>query len=373
MKSRVLKHFVLLILLFNIAGCKKTNTDILYDRNYIDEIKAARRDAAFYRIQNFIPGLNVAIAKQGKIIYSEGFGRASEDLGVPATRSTKFRIGQISEVFTALIYHLLIEDGILHPDSTVQTYYPDFPEKAFRLPVRHLVQHTSGIREPGNAEENSSGINVSIKKGIDNFISDTLVVPPGTFQLPSMFNYNLLGAIMEESTGLSFNDILKKYVTDTLGLENTVIDNPFPFIKDRSDCFDYNFIAQVVHATFFDMRYRAPSEGLLSTAEDLVKFGNALLYSDYLSENIKATLFEPVVLDNKMEAQMTNGWIILNDNPGHRVYGKNGNITGGSAALLIFPDEELVVACAANLPTASTDLPVFHMASHFLQDVDPEQ
>ncbi len=373
MKSNVLKSIVLLVLLFNLQGCRNNDSDISYDRGYVNEIKAARKDISFYMTRNFIPGANVAVAQKGNIIYSQGFGLASKDLEVPARRSTKFRIGEVSETFTALLYHILVANGTLHPDSTVQSYYPQFPKKKYKLPIRHLVQQTSGLREPTLKEEDWRGLNIPIKKGIENFQNDTLIVPPGSFQIPSMFNYNLLGAIMEETTGLFFHNLLEKYVTDTLGLENTQVDNPFAVIKGRSDYFDHNFVAQVVHATFRDMRYRAPSEGLLSSAEDLVKFGNALLYSGNIPDEIRDKLFEPVVLENNMPARMTNGWVLLEDRSGKKFYGKSGNVTGGSASLLIFPENELVVAFACNLNSISEDLPVFRVAGHFLLDEEPRQ
>jgi CubicO group peptidase (beta-lactamase class C family) len=128
----------------------------------------------------------------------------------------------------------------------------------------------------------------------------------------------------------------------------------------------------VVHATTRDMRFRAPSEGLLSNAEDLVKFGNALLYSDYFSEKIKARLFEPVLLYNDIPSNMANGWLLMEDENGRKIYGRSGTVTGGGAALLVYPEEELVVACAVNLGAFSDDYPVFSMAQHFLPKVEEQ-
>ena len=243
--------------------------------------------------RNMVPGATVAVAKGGRIIYSEGMGLASTDLEVPATRSTKFRIGEISEVFTSLLYHKLVEDGILHPDSSVESYLPDFPSKQYELQLRHLVSQTSGIREPSTEEQEWRGLNVSIEKGLENLVNDSLVAPPGTYQIPSMFNYNLLGLVMEEATGQQFPSLIETYITDTLGLEHTLVENPFATIKGRASYFDHNFIAQVVPAIFRDLRHRAPAEGIMSNAEDLVKFGNAILFSDYISDDIRNSLFEP--------------------------------------------------------------------------------
>jgi len=370
MVKKILRYSVLFVILFSHSTCKKNKTEVLYDRTYVKEIKAARKDAVFYLTRNFVPGGTFAIAKAGKIIYSEGMGLASEDLEVPVTRNTKFRIGQVSELFTNLIYQKMVEDGTLHPDSVVQHYYPDFPEKQFKLPLRHLADHTSGIREPNGEEKDWRGLNVTMQAGIDNFKADSLVFTPGMYLVPHMYDYNLLGVIMEKVTGKNFSTVLKQFVTDTLNLENTVTDNPFISIKGRSVFYDHNFIAQKVNATTRDMRFRSPSEGLLSNAEDLVKFGNALLYSDYFSDEIKARLFEPVTLYNAVPSNMANGWILMEDREGRTIYGRSGTVTGGGAALLVYPEEELVVACAVNLGAISDDYPVFTMAQHFLPQTD---
>lgn len=370
--KKLIQLTVLLVLFFSLTHCEKNKADLLYDKKYVKEIKAARKDAAFYMARNFVPGGTFAIAREGKIIYSEGMGQASEDLEVPADRNTKFRIGQVSEMLTNLIYQKMVEEGTLHPDSSVQSYLPDFPEKQFELPIHHLVNHTSGIREPNSEEKDWRGLNISIQAGIENFKADSLVFPPGIYQVPNMFNYNLLGAIMETVSGKNFNNLLKEYVTDTLNLENTVIDNPLISIKGRSDFFDHNFIAQKVNATTRDMRFRAASEGMLSNAEDLVKFGNALLYSDYFSETIKQHLFEPVKLYNDIPSNMANGWVLMEDRSGRQIVGRSGTVTGGGAALLVYPEEKLVVACALNLGSFSDDYPVFAMAQHFLSQPEEE-
>lgn len=370
--NRILQLAFLFILLFSLSNCKKNKSDILYDRKYIDEIKAARKDAVFFLSRNFIPGGTFAIAKDGKIIYSEGMGQSSTDLETPATRQTKFRIGQVSELFTAAIFHKMVEQGMLHPDSTVQFYYPDFPEKQYKLPIHHLVNQTSGIRKPNMDETDWRGLNVTLQAGIDNIRGDSLISPPGIYQNTSYFNYNLLGAVMEKVTGERFSRILAKYLTDTLNLTNTVIDNPFITIKGRSDFYDHNFISNVVHATTRDMRFRAPSEGMLSNAEDLVKFGNAVLFSDYFTEMQKSSFFEPIPLFNDIPSNMVNGWILMTDRSGLTIYGKSGKVTGGGAAILIYPEEKLVIACATNLGAISDDYPVFNMASHFLNESQEE-
>jgi serine beta-lactamase-like protein LACTB, mitochondrial len=366
---KTVKIISILFIAFSISeGCKKEETDIYYNRNFINEITAARKDIFFFMSVNYIPGGTFAVAKEGEIIYSEGFGTASKDLDVSVNRNTKFRIGEVSELFTALIYIKMVENGILHPDSTVQHYLPGLPGNSYKIPVRNLLDHTSGIRETYIGEEDTKGMNLPLQQGVSHFINDSLNAPPGIFELPSMFNYNLLGAIMEKTTGQSFDKILKEYLTDTLQLSSTLVDNPVITIKNRSDFYEYNHRASVRNATFRDLRFIAPSKGLLSNADDLVKFGNAILYNNYLKDVQKKNLFKPNMLLNNRPSGISNGWVIMRDRNGRRAYWKSGEVTGGGAALLIYPEEELIVAGTTNLSPLIEEIPIFNLASHFLSD-----
>lgn len=360
-------YLILFSILTAFTRCNNEKRDIIFDNTYREEIKEARNKQFLFMAGNRVPGASFAISVDNEIIYSEGLGLASKDLNVPVTRKTKFRIGEVSELFTSLLFHLLTEKGMLHPDSAVRHYLPDFPVDKTGIRLQHLVNQTSGLRQPTTEEKNWRGLNVTLQQGLLNFDKDTLVFKPGMYQMLSMYNYNLLGGIMEKVTQKPFSRLLEEFITDTLNLNGTVVDHPLATVENRSDFFDYNIIAQVVHATFRDLRYRAPSQGLLSTAEDLVKFGNAVLNSEYISDEIGLKLFQPVELSDGTKARMTNGWMLLQTSDGRTAYGRSGQITGGAAALLIFPEEKVVVAGACNLTVEPTDIPVLEMVQPFLK------
>ena len=367
--KKIIQYILLTFILLIFSHCEKTESEkVYYDQNYISEIKNARKETVFFTARNYIPGATLTVAKNGKIIYSEGWGFASKDLEVPATRKTKFRIGNLSELYTSAIYLKMVEDDLLHPDSTVQHYLPEFPEKKYPITLQHLADHTSGIREPTFYEKAGDKLIISLKNGIKLFENDSLLYAPETFQIQTIFNYMLLGSVMENVTDKNFNYLLNKYLTDTLGLESTVVDNQFTTIKNRSDFYISNLITQVINATVWDMQYRAPSDGILSNAEDLVKFGNAILYSDYFSEEFKNLLFKQTYIQKDLSRNMSNSWINITDKNGREAWGKSGSVNGGSAALLIYPEEKLVVAMATNLSSVSEDFPVFTIANFFLSN-----
>ncbi len=369
--KRGIQYFVLFVLLLTLSNCKKEDKYIFYDSRYKKEIAQVRKELSVYMVINNIPGGSFAISKDGKLIYSESFGLASKDLEVPATRITRFRIGDLSELFTSLIYQMMIEEGKLNPDSAVQSYIPDYPLSnykgiPYKITLNQIANHSSGIRKAKPDLVDRSGQNVTIMNGIDLFKNDPLDFTPGWFESPSPNNYNLLGAVMEKASGRKFPELLKTYITDTLQLTSTEIDNPYKTVTGRTDFFDYNLVAQVINASFRDLRYLAPSKGLLSNADDLIKFGNAVLYSERIPKKVKDKLFVTTKLPSDLPSNIANGWIVQKTPEGKTYYGKNGKVTGGGAVLLIIPDEKLVVAGAINL-TATDEIPVFRLIKPFLK------
>lgn len=364
---------ILIPFFLTLLGCEKKHADIIYDKSYANEIELSRKDIALYITRNYIPGTNFAIAKDNKIIYSEGMGIASKELKVPMTRDNKLRIGNVSQLFTNLIYWKLLEEGVLHADSTVQHYIPDYPKTQFKLAIKHLPYHASGIRKENPGEDDLSELNISIQKGLDLFMNDQLSNPPGWFEEWSMFNTNLLGAIMEKASNKKYADLLKEYVTGPLDLSNTVVDNPLATIIGRADFFDQNMMGQVINAPYRDLRYMAPSKGILSNAEDLVKLGMAILESEYFSEEFRENLFEPCNLYGNQKSTMANGWLLTFDENGREANVSIGSVTGGGAAILIYPKEKLVLACATNQTLGNDKVPLFEIANHFLKDLESDK
>jgi len=366
MRSKLILLILAVLVLSGLNGCKKSKSDIVYKRKYVDEIKEARKSIRFFMMQNFIPGANIAVSIDGELVYSEGVGWASKDLDVHARRNNKFRVGEVSMLYTNAIYHKLVEEGVLNPDSSVQHYYPEFPVKEKgTVTIGMLANEVSGIHAP-YGDEDLELINTSIEHGIKLFKDQPLDFPPGIYQIPSCYNYNLLAVVMEKATGKKYNQLLDEYVIKPLDLENTVIENPFATIKGRTDFYEPNIIAQVVNTKFYDLRADAPSKGILTNAEDLIKLGNAFMEGDYFSDSTRESLFHPVKLYNNNPSRMVNGWRVFKDTQGRIIYGLEGAVYGGSGSVVIYPEQKMVIAYACNLSSAVVTTPVGFIANAFL-------
>ncbi len=355
----------ILLSIFLFAGCSDSDRDNrIIDRKYLKVIKKAREETFNHFTRNFIPGGAISVSVKGKLVWSEGFGRANNDLDVPANRATKFRMGQITEILTALAYYRMVEEKLLDPEMNVWDYLPEYPEKAHPLKLRHLIGHSSGIRIPTDQETFSPNLNMSLKNGIERFAGDTLLFPPGVYQYPTIFSYDLLGRIMETKCGEPFPKIISKWVTDTLKLLNTIPDNPYTTIKGRSGFFDRNIIAHTINATTKDLRSNLPSIGYLTTADDLTTLGNALLSSPFLSDSVRKWMLTPPVIAD-VPAPHGNGLIFLTDHQGKKIYAGRGLTKGSGTLLVLIPEEEIVVSFASNLMDDLEELPGLSIALMF--------
>jgi CubicO group peptidase (beta-lactamase class C family) len=124
-------------------------------------------------------------------------------------------------------------------------------------------------------------------------------------------------------------------------------------------------VAQVINATFRDLRYRMPSDGYLSTAEDLVKLGNALLYGRGMSETVKSKMLTAPQADKGIPLRMGNGLLFLQNSKGEDFFAARGDITGGGAMLIVYPKDEIVVAWLSNIDDSMDELPGMMLANNF--------
>ena len=126
------------------------------------------------------PGLDVAVAVNGKIVWSQGFGYADLAAKTPITSRTRFRIGSVSKPLTAAGLALLVERGRIDLDAPVQQYLPDFPQKEAPITIRLLAGHLSGLRNYQGNEAFSNKPYPDLRSALKIFENDPLLSPPGT-------------------------------------------------------------------------------------------------------------------------------------------------------------------------------------------------
>lgn len=296
-----------------------------------------------------IPGLALAVAIDGKIIYSEGFGYADLEQRVPVWPTTKFRIGSISKPLTATALMQLVEAGKVDLDAPVQRYLASFPDKGSVITVRMLAAHLGGIRHyRGNEMEIQQHYN-NVLDGLKIFENDPLIAPPGTKFSYSSYGFNLLSAVIQSASGEPFLSYMQGHVFTPLGLVHTTPDQNTDIVEQRSRFYELAKDGHAENAPYVDNSYKWAGGGFLSTPEDLVRFGSLMLRPGVLDADALKTMFTAQKTKNGQPIAYGIGWFIGKSQSGKPIYQHSGGSIGGTSQLILYPESHLVIAMTCNL------------------------
>jgi CubicO group peptidase (beta-lactamase class C family) len=316
--------------------------------DYMEAIEASRALILDIMESQSVPGASVAVGIGGKIVWSQGFGWANLEQGVPVTTLTKFRIGSVSKTMTATGLGLLMERGQIDLDAPIQAYYSDFPEKRWPITTRQLGGHIAGVRHYRGEEMLSSRRYPTTESGLAIFAEDSLLFEPGTDYSYSTYAWNLLSVIMEKTSGTEFLSFMRDEVFEPLGLRHTVPDHADSIISHRTAFYE-EASGGIVNAPFVDNSYKWAGGGFLSTPEDLVRFGQAHLEPGLLEAETLSELMTPQRLRNGESTGYGIGWRSYPQEDGDQAMGHSGGSVGGTTLLLLVPEHDLVVAGVVNI------------------------
>jgi CubicO group peptidase (beta-lactamase class C family) len=307
------------------------------------------------RLAPRIPGVQVAVAIDGMLVWSEGFGYADAARRRPVTRTTQFRIGSVSKPLTAAAVALLYEQGKLDLDAPIQRYVPTFPDKGYPITTRQLAGHLAGIRHYRDREFFQNRRFATVRDGLAIFQDDSLLFAPGTRFSYSSYGWNLVSAVVEGAAGEEFLPYISTHVFRPLGLTRTAPDRTDSVIPDRTQFYDADSSGVYHVAPPVDNSYKWAGGGFVSTAEDLVKFGSALMAPGFLRRETLHLLFTSQRTSAGEETGYGIGWFVKQDSLGHHWAFHGGSAVGGTAVLGVDRDAHVVMAVLTNLSDAPVE------------------
>lgn len=301
-----------------------------------------------------VPGLAVAVAFEGKVVWSEGFGYADLEAKRPMSASTtRFRIASVSKTLTAAGLMRLVERGLVDLDAPVQQYVPDFPvKKEGVITTRLLAGHLAGIRHYRGREPFLNQPFATVQAGLAIFRDDDLVSAPGAKFNYTTYGYSLIAAVMESATHRDFLDIMQTEVFAPLGMSHTRPDRAGAVDPDRTQFYKGSQAEGFLIEDPIDSSYKWAGGGFLSTAEDLVVFGSALLQPGFLKEESLTQLFTPQQ-PQEGKGSYGIGWMVTKSKTGQTSYLHTGAQQGASTLLMIRPEAKVVIAILCNLSRAN--------------------
>ncbi len=291
---------------------------------------------------------SICIREQGKPVFSKAYGIIGEKNGkpVPANTGSKYRIGSISKTYTAVMIMQLAEARKLSLDDKLSKYFNTIPN-AEKISVRQLLNHQSGLYNFTNDLQWSSQYSpVTKKEMLAAFAHDKPDFEPGTKTAYSNTNYMLLGYIIEQVTGKSFNENLQELICKKLDLKNTYLpkggtdinkNEAFSFMLQDDDTWQR---VEEIHVSASDA-----AGGIIAPVEEVSRFFEALIQRKLLTASSVQQML-PVQGANAITPINSYGYGLetLPFGEDHIGYGHSGHIDGFYTMCGYFPEDELSIA-----------------------------
>jgi CubicO group peptidase (beta-lactamase class C family) len=331
-------------------------------------IQAARTHARALRDTSRVPGLSVAVAVGGRVVWAEGLGWANVEDSVPVTPGTIFGIGSVSKPLVAAALMRMEQRGDIDLDAPAVRFVPAIPGGREGMTLRRLAGHLGGIRHYDARDFTAPPMpDATPLQRVARFQLDPLVAEPGTRHSYSSWGYVLLSAAMEVQAGRPFLELVTHEVTGPLGMESTSVDVPGAVPPARAAQYTGCTPAGCARAPYADYGGMWAAGGFTSTATDLARFGAALMRPHYLPAEAREAMWTPQRTAAGEDTGYGIGWRIGRDGEGHRIVHHGGRTRDLRAFLLVYPDDDVVVAVLANGPADFAEAEVARIAAPFIR------
>ena len=318
---------------------------------------AARADKVdeFLRAQmaaRHVPGLSVAVVRDGKVVLARGCGLANVELSVPATRDTVYQLASVTKQFTATAIMMLVEEGKIGLDEKISHYLDGLPSAWGDIRVRHLLSHTSGIKSYTSVPDFFKTARKDYaKEEILKLVADApLDFSPGEKWSYSNTGYFLLGMLIEKVTGKAYGAFLNERIFQPLGMTRTRVNDLTEIIRNRASGYTWQ------QECLRNGEYVSPTQpfaagALVSTVSDMAKWDAALYTGRLLKRSSFVQMWTPVKLNDGKATTYGFGWQIEEYRTRKRI-SHGGGIPGFSTEISRFVDDHLTVIVLANSDSA---------------------
>jgi CubicO group peptidase (beta-lactamase class C family) len=320
--------------------------------------------------EQHVPGLSLAVVRNGKLLKAKGYGWANLELKVPATPRTVYHLASVTKQFLAAAILLLARDGKLQLDDKISRFLDKTPERWKDITVRQLLTHTSGIKDYLNDLHGSTQDGTSPEEIVSVVREMPLNFDPGSKWQYSNTGYLLLDVILKKITGKSYDEVLAERVFQPLGMKDTRRNNPSDIVPNRTAGYVWEG-GKIKNGPYLDpTMYDNGDGGLLSTVLDLARWDAALNGDSLLTASEKQAWWSAVKLSDGSTSPYGFGWQIMEVN-GHRAVYHTGNHADTSTILLRYPDDQLTVILLENRGNAHPQIIASHVAGLYLPAVMP--
>ncbi len=323
-------------------------SSVVSAQTWQDTVKLVDKILSRYADGN--PGAQLAISRNGELIYSSVRGIADMEHNVPLTKQSKIEAGSVSKQFTAAATLLLEQQGKLSLTDDIRKYLPEIPNYGHVITIRHLLNHTSGLKDWGTIADLAGwprGTKTYTNDDALEIISQqkTLNNKPGDEFIYSNSNYNLQAIIVQRVSGMSLAEFSKKYIFETAGMKNTEWRDDYrKVVPNRAIAYNKsgsNYLTNMPN------EYVYGNGGLLTTAEDLLTWNNYYLTGQLGSPSLLQKQLALNPFNNGKKNVYASGLFVDSLN-GWSVVRHDGATAGYRSNLEYFPQLQLSIAWLSN-------------------------
>lgn len=310
----------------------------------------SRIDQIFARYDRNTPGCVMGVAKDGRTLYTQGYGSANLEYGVPLTASSVMESGSVAKQFTAAAVVLLQQDGKLALDDDIRKYLPEVPDFGRTITIRHLLTHTSGLRDQWGLlgiEGRGPGSQVhSPMTTLDLVVHQKMLnFPPGTAYSYSNTGYALATLIIERVSGKSLQEFSQERLFGPLRMTHTQWRDDFTrVVPQRATAYSPSDSGYHMDMPFTNM---IGNGGLLSTVDDLLRWNENLDRTTVGGPAFTQTLQTPMRLTSGRTTDYALGLGVGEYDGVHEV-SHTGSTAGYRTFLGRYPDQRVSVAVWCN-------------------------
>jgi CubicO group peptidase (beta-lactamase class C family) len=301
-----------------------------------------------------IPGVGLAVCRDGKLLKASGYGLANVELDVPVTPETIFQTGSVGKQFTSMAVMMLVEEGKIGLDDKLSKYIPASPAAWKDVSIRHLLTHTSGIADYGGEED-------TMGKGVINFRKDypedelvqafakmPMDFAPGEKWSYSNTGYVLLGIVIHKASGEFYGDFLQERIFRPLGMTATRIISEADIVPHRSA--GYRLVkGELKNQEWVSPTLNTTADGALYTnVLDLAKWDAALWERKFVKPSSYEAMWTPVKLNDGKTHPYGFGWFLDNKNR-RRAVSHDGAWQGFTMSIVRYLDDHLTIIVMTNL------------------------
>lgn len=326
-------------------------------------------DADKIKIENFIkeqmdneliPGISIAIVQKGETIYQKGFGYSDIESKKPVTSESLFEIGSNSKAFTALGILNLQNEGLISLEDEVTKYIPwlivKYQGKEVPITLEELLHHTSGIpfktidKLPISNEDNA------LEETVKNLINIELDSNPGEWYQYATINYDVLGLVIQNVTGSTYEEYIEKSILKPMGLNNTYLFHNESVDENLAQGYKLGFLKpRLYNAPVY--RGNKPAGYILSSAEDMAKWLKIQMGNEETSKFSKALVADSHIPNERVEPRSNGsryaaGWFILPAEKGGETF-HGGNNPSYSSFIVFRPESQIGIAVLSNTNSES--------------------